>query len=78
MQGLLESNPCIPHTVGAFPFLQHTSDLWSRTITDMNLDGRVAVVTGATKGVGRGIGREHGVEAMHEYTQVKSIWIDLT
>jgi NAD(P)-dependent dehydrogenase (short-subunit alcohol dehydrogenase family) len=34
------------------------SDRGSRTITDMNLDGRVAIVTGATKGVGRGVGRE--------------------
>src|SRR5260370_19652265 len=30
----------------------------SRTITDMNLHGRVAIVTGATKGVGRGVGCE--------------------
>src|SRR5260370_40688682 len=30
----------------------------SRTMTDMNLDGRVAIVTGATKGVGRGVGCE--------------------
>jgi NAD(P)-dependent dehydrogenase (short-subunit alcohol dehydrogenase family) len=34
------------------------SDPGSRTITDMNLDGRVVIVTGATKGVGRGVGRE--------------------
>jgi NAD(P)-dependent dehydrogenase (short-subunit alcohol dehydrogenase family) len=36
----------------------NTSDPGSRTITDMNLDGRVVIVTGATKGVGRGVGRE--------------------
>src|SRR5260370_8607511 len=41
-----------------FAHFSNRSDAGFRTITDMNLDGRVAVVTGATKGVGRGIGRE--------------------
>jgi dehydrogenase/reductase SDR family member 1 len=40
------------------PFFQKSAPLGFRTITDMSLDGRVAIVTGATKGVGRGIARE--------------------
>src|SRR5437016_11587939 len=38
--------------------LKRLSGPWSRTITDMRLEGRVAIVTGGTKGVGRGVGRE--------------------
>lgn len=38
----------------------------------MSLDGRVAVVTGATKGVGRGIGRELAQHGARVFVQAAS------
>jgi hypothetical protein len=44
----------------------------SLTITDMSLNGRVAVVTGATKGVGRGIERELARQAVRVFVTGRS------
>src|SRR5260370_4974689 len=44
----------------------------SRTMTDMNLDGRVAIVTGATKGVGRGVARELAHHGARVFITVRS------
>src|SRR5262249_48454021 len=44
--------------VGVGPFFPIRPARKSATVADMRLDGRVAVVTGATKGVGKGIARE--------------------
>lgn len=49
------------HSASRLPGLAHfsnTSDPWVPYNYDMSLDGGVAIVTGATRGVGRGIVRE--------------------
>jgi dehydrogenase/reductase SDR family member 1 len=59
------------HTAGStiFPILSISR---SFTITDMNLDGKVAVVTGATKGVGRGIARELALRGVRVFVTGRS------
>src|SRR5262245_47612863 len=42
----------------AVAHFSNTADAASHTIMDMSLDSRVAVVTGATRGVGAGVARE--------------------
>src|SRR6266567_6539153 len=44
----------------AIDHFSSTSGSGSDTVIDMSLEGKVAVVTGATRGVGRGVGHELG------------------
>jgi len=41
-------------------------------------DGDAADVDAAVAAARRALGRENGIEAVHEYTQTKAVWVELS
>src|SRR5215471_12105290 len=58
---------------GTGPFFQYPSTIGRLQLRDMDLAGKVAVVTGGTKGVGRGVARELSAHAARVFITGRSV-----